>query len=194
MVSALVLAGGYSTRFPDGDKALATLDGEPLVARVVDRLADTVDEVVVNCRADQRAAIADALGDRAYRVAIDPVPDRGPVAGIRTGCRVASGRWTFVTACDMPFVDGDLAATLLDAAAGDGAIAHVGGHRQPLAAVYRTDRAVAAADTTLSTGSRALTDMLGHLSLAAVTDPVDPECVTDVDTTADLHTVRARSS
>jgi len=85
--SAVVLAGGYSTRFGDADKATASLDGEPLVRRVVERVAPAVDEVVVNCRAEQRTPIGQALDGLNYRFAVDPVPDGGPVAGVRTACR-----------------------------------------------------------------------------------------------------------
>ena len=58
---AAVVAGGRSTRFGDRDKAVADLAGTPMIRRVADRLADVTDRLVVNCRADQRAAIEDAI-------------------------------------------------------------------------------------------------------------------------------------
>ncbi|MBV0923772.1 molybdenum cofactor guanylyltransferase [Halomicroarcula limicola] len=186
MRSAVVLAGGYSSRFGETDKATAELDGDPLVRRVVDRVDGVVDEVVVNCRDEQREPIATALDGVDHRFAVDPVPDGGPVAGIRTGCRVARGRFTFVTACDMPFVRPQLVSRLFAAAEDDGAVPRVGDRLRPLAGVYRADAAVEAADTTLGLGSSALTDLLDRLSVVTVPSPAPVRAVRDIDTREDL--------
>ncbi|QLG49700.1 molybdenum cofactor guanylyltransferase [Natrinema halophilum] len=160
MRSAVVLAGGYSTRFRDSDKATAELDGAPLVHRIAECVAPAVDEILVNCREEQCEDIAAALAAVRHRLAVDPVPDGGPVAGIRTGCRIARGRWTFVVACDMPFVRAGLANRLFDAADGDGAVPRIDGRSRPLAAVYHTHAVVAAADRALHAGSGAVFDLL----------------------------------
>lgn len=62
--AGVVLAGGFSTQFGDRDKALATADGDPMLARVVDRLNRIVDEVVVSCRRAQREEFERASADR----------------------------------------------------------------------------------------------------------------------------------
>jgi len=131
----VVVAGGRSTRFGDRDKAVAPLAGVPMIRRVADRLGPVTDRLVVNCRTDQRAAVEDALAGHPtpVRYAEDPEPDEGPTAGIRTGLRTVEA-WAgerddgddgrdapaFVVACDMPFVDPDLAAALFDRLAGEG--------------------------------------------------------------------------
>jgi molybdopterin-guanine dinucleotide biosynthesis protein A len=194
MRSAVVLAGGYSTRFGQQDKALAELDGDPLIRRVLDSVADEVDEVVVNCRDEQRGAIAEAVGDHDVRYAVDPVPDGGPVAGIRTGCRVARGKWTAVTACDTPFLEPSLVETLFEQCHGDGAVPRIAGRKRPLTAVYDTDAAVEACETTLGTGSRAASDVLDRLSPVVVPDPAPPETVADIDTRATLQSLCSRST
>lgn len=192
MRSAVVLAGGYSTRFGGREKALAELDGEPLVRRVAERVAPAVDETIVNCRDEQREAITAALSGVPHRIVVDPVPDCGPVAGIRTGCRVARGRFTFVTACDMPFVRADLANRLFDVADYDGAVPRIDGRPSPLAAVYRTDAAVIGADTTLSTGSGAIFDLLERLAVVTVSSSAPPLVVEDIDTPAELRAIERR--
>ncbi|WP_254279591.1 molybdenum cofactor guanylyltransferase [Haloarcula marina] len=194
MRSAVVLAGGYSTRFGEPDKATATLDDEPMIRHVVDGIADAVDEVVVNCRDDQRADIAEALSGLDARFAFDPVPDGGPVAGIRTGCRVARGRWTFVTPCDTPFVSATLADRLFEAAEDDGAVPFVGGRERPLSAVYDTEAAIQACDTTLGLGSRAVTDFVERLSPVTVSDPAPARAFEDLDTHAALQAASERST
>jgi molybdopterin-guanine dinucleotide biosynthesis protein A len=195
--AAVVLAGGYSTRFGEQDKALARLRGEPLIRRVVGRVAPAVEEVIVNCRDEQRDAIERALSGVEHRIAVDPVADRGPVAGIRAGCRTTDATWTFVTACDMPFVDSQLACRLFEAVKVatevDGAVARISDRLQPLAAVYRTAAVEEAARTALDRGSGAVTDLLDRLAVITVDEAVPARAVVDVDTRADLRAVQLRA-
>ncbi|KOX94991.1 hypothetical protein AMS69_03790 [Haloarcula rubripromontorii] len=194
MRSAVVLAGGRATRFGDADEATADLDGEPVIRRVVTGLGDAVDEVVVNCRDDRRADVEAALSGLDVRFAFDPVPDGGPVAGIRTGCRVARGDWTFVTPCDRPFVPAVLPERLFEAAEGDGAVPLVSGRARPLSAVYGTTAAVEACETTIGLGSPAVSDFLARLSPVTVSDPVPEHASDEFDATAALCTSRDQSA
>lgn len=203
--TGLLLAGGRSTRFGESDKALADLTGAPLVCHVAAALAPAVDELVVNCRADQRDALDDALAgldDRLpVRFAVDPVPDEGPVAGLLTGLRVARGRHVAVAGCDQPFLRTATVATLFDRATdegandgsgSDGAVALVDGRRQPLPAVYRATVAREAAERTLATGSQALRDVLTRVDPAPV--PVAPGAVRDIDTRGDFPDEQAEQT
>ncbi|WP_136590552.1 molybdenum cofactor guanylyltransferase [Salinigranum halophilum] len=154
MRSAVIVAGGRSTRFGDRDKAVADLGGVPMIRRVAERLAETCDRFVVNCRADQRDAIETAMAGLDPTVALDTDPDRGPVAGIARGLRAVDAEYAAVVACDMPFVDPAFVAYLFDRAAGhDAAVPRPGEWYEPMQAVYRTgamadacDAALAAAD------------------------------------------------
>lgn len=194
MRSALVLAGGRSTRFGEADKALADVDGTPMIRRIADRLAGVTDELVVNCRPEQRDALAEALDGRAHRFAVDPVPDEGPVAGVRTGVRVARGSAVAVVGCDMPGVDPALFEHLFDAA-GPAAVPHADDRLHPLHAVYDGYAARTSAERTLATGSRRLYDFLERVDPVAVdadTVPdVDTAAFVDVDTRDDLSAVSA---
>lgn len=193
MRSAVVVAGGYSTRFGDRDKATARLDGDPLIRCVADRIAPAVDELIVNCRAEQRERFATALAGLEYRFAVDPDPDRGPVAGIRTGCRAARAEWAFVTACDMPFVHARLAANLFEAAKGDAVIPRSDGRPHPLAAVYRTGATVAACEEILR-HSGAVTELLDRLAVTAVPVSEPPRTFADVDTPDALRAAESRGT
>jgi molybdopterin-guanine dinucleotide biosynthesis protein A len=138
--TAVVLAGGRSTRFGEADKAVADLAGTPMIRRVIDRLAPAVDAVVINCRAAQRAAIADALDGAAVPVSFaeDDYPDEGPMAGMATGLRAVEGAYAFVVACDMPFVDADFVDYLFERAAGhDAAVPRPEQWFETTHAVYR---------------------------------------------------------
>ncbi|WP_276259841.1 molybdenum cofactor guanylyltransferase [Haloglomus litoreum] len=196
--SALLLAGGRSTRFGESEKALAELGGAPLLCHTAAALAPVVDELVVNCREDQRDAFAAALAPLDERLpvrfAVDPVDDEGPVAGLLTGLRVARGQYVAVAGCDQPFLRTATVADLFAHATGEagagtpaGAAPLAEDRPQPLGAVYHRDRAREAAVHTMAAGSRALRDVLARVDPLAV--PVAPGVVRDIDTQDELGAV-----
>lgn len=187
MRSAVVLVEGEAR--PRGE-----LDGHSPLRRTVERVAPVVDEVIVSCRAEQRDGVAAALDGIDHRVAVDPVPGGGPVARIRTGCRLARSRWTSIAACARPFVRPRLVKRLFEAADADGAVPTIGGRQRPLAAVYRTDAAIEAATTTLGLGSGAASDMLDRLSITTLPGPAPARAVEDVDPYDGLGEVRSWST
>lgn len=191
MPTGAIVAGGRSTRFGDADKAVAELAGVPMIRRVANRLAGTddpvdpgatrasggdpvVDEVVINCRPDQREAIADALAGYPLPVtyAPDTEPDQGPMAGIRNACRAAPGEYAAIVACDMPFVDPAFLAHLFDAAAGhDAAVPQLDDEWfQTTQAVYRADAMADACDAALAAGARKIIEPLFELDHVVVGD------------------------
>jgi molybdopterin-guanine dinucleotide biosynthesis protein A len=189
MRSAVILAGGRSTRFGDADKAVADLAGVPMSRRVADRLASVVDELVVNCRPDQRAALETAMEGYEHPVvfAVDDSPDRGPMAGIYEGLRAASGEYAIVVACDMPFVDPAVVSYLFDRADGtadppadaddegeppyDAAVPRLGdGWFQTTQAVFRPEPMADACEEALREGKRKILDPLFSLSYAVVSE------------------------
>ncbi|MFC4542167.1 molybdenum cofactor guanylyltransferase [Halosolutus amylolyticus] len=189
-LGGVVLAGGYSTRFGETDKAVADLAGEPMIRRVVDRLATVADDVVINCRDEQVDAIRDALSgcDTAIRYATDPVPDRGPLAGIRTGLDAVDREYAAVVACDMPFVDPDLLALLADRADGhDGAVVQLeDGWYQTTQAVYRASTVADACEAALDSEDTRILAALDHVDVVTVPeddlDEIDPATFESIDT------------
>ncbi|SFK98038.1 molybdenum cofactor guanylyltransferase [Halogranum rubrum] len=174
MRSAVVVAGGRSTRFGDADKAVAELAGTPMIRRVADRLVSTVDELVVNCRADQRAAIESAMGDYPLpvRYALDTDTDEGPMAGIGTGLGACDGEYAVVVACDMPFVDSGVVEYLFERAEEENVDAAVpkldDGWYQTTQAVYRADAMAAACEAALERGDRKILAPLEELAWVVV--------------------------
>jgi len=126
-VRGVVLAGGASTRFGDGEKALATLDGRPLVAHVVGAVAAATDGRPILAVADERqgerlADVLDGAGgldsvgggaggpdgadERSLDVetVVDTPEFSGPLAGLFAAVERADVDWLFACACDMPLV------------------------------------------------------------------------------------------
>jgi molybdenum cofactor guanylyltransferase len=140
--AAVVLAGGRSTRM-GSPKAALEWHGSTLVRRAAGIVARAVDGPVVVVRAPGQplpALPADV------EVAQDAREGHGPVAGIAAGLDAIGERApvVFVTGVDLPllhpaFVRRVLALLGPDA---DAALPRARGHRQPLAAAYRTTVAV----------------------------------------------------
>ncbi len=199
MRTGVIVAGGYSTRFGDGDKAVADLAGTPMIRRVADRLAPVTDRLVVNCRPDQRAAIAEALSgyEHPVTVAEDDEPDRGPMTGILTGLRAVETEFAVVVACDMPFVAAALVEHLFERAKDhDAAVPRVDGRDQPLQAVYRTDATVTACEVALARDQRAVFAALNDLDWVFVPEAeieahATLESLRNVNTREDLRAAAA---
>ena len=172
--TGVVLAGGYSTRFGDIDKALAEVDGLPMLVRVVNRLAAVSDRIVISCRDDQQTAFDHALSthdpDVPVRFALDADPDRGPVAGIAYSFTQIESTYAAVVACDMPFVEPAFLAFLFDQVVGhDAAVPELNdGHRQPAQAVYHVDRTATVAGRRLAADKLSLHGMLSELDTLTI--------------------------
>ncbi len=96
--SAIVLAGGKSSRIGT-DKALLRIPGNPtIIQTVVAKLKTISDDVIVVTRGRK-------YPDLDVKWACDVYPDGGPLAGIHAGLLVARNGHALVVACDMPFVN-----------------------------------------------------------------------------------------
>ncbi len=130
---AIVLCGGKSTRM-GRDKATLNFGGEPMLTRVLRRLLDVVDEVVVVAR--PRQAVPPLLGNTT--LVYDDVPDLGPLGGIAPGLRALTCETAYVTACDVPFLNAAFVNYMFEALGeNDVAVPRAEGYVHALSAVYR---------------------------------------------------------
>ena len=193
--AGLIIAGGRSERFPTIDKALAPLDGAPLLRHVADALSPAVDELVINCRRDQQAAFAEVVGDDS-RFAIDPIADRGPLAGVRTALAATEATYAAVLPCDMPFVPAGFIEYLFGQAQNKtGAVPCIGGRQQSLPAVVHVRAAAAACEDARQQhdgGLAAFVSALDPLVVPerTVTAHVESTAFSDIDTHEDLAAIR----
>lgn len=167
--SGVIVAGGRSTRMGDTDKAIVDIAGTPLVRRVADRLTEATDRLIVNCRDEQRAAIAEALSGLEPTFAIDPKPDLGPVAGIAAGLKTTETEYAAVVAVDMPFLDPDILSYLFERGAGyDAAVPRPSEWFEPLHAVYRSEPMIEACERALEDSHPRIIEPLSSLEWTAV--------------------------
>jgi molybdenum cofactor guanylyltransferase len=130
--TAVVLTGGKSSRMGQ-PKALLLFDGEPLIVHLVRALKRMFAETVIV------AAPGQELPDLPAVLVRDEVAYQGPVAGIYYGLKAASGKFCFVTSCDVPFLNPALIAHLISQISRYDVVVPFWEDRfQPLHAVYRT--------------------------------------------------------
>ncbi len=101
LASGLVLAGGTSRRM-GRDKAWIELGGRALIERVLERLREVCQEVIVVANNRQ------AYEGIAPIVVGDAFPGKGSLGGIYSGLKVARFDRAVVVACDMPFLKPNL--------------------------------------------------------------------------------------
>jgi molybdenum cofactor cytidylyltransferase len=204
-VAGVVLAAGLSSRFGEGDKLLATLEGEPLVVHAVRTLTGAdLDAVVVvvdpgsgvsGALADAGLAGDDTDADAGADVALVENPDAaaGQATSVRRGvawARGAADADAVVFALgDMPRVRPEtvdrLAAAWRDGRGSALAAAHDGRRGNPVLFDSRHFDALAAVSG--DTGGRSVFE---NAADSAVVETEDPGVRRDVDTRADLEALR----
>jgi molybdopterin-guanine dinucleotide biosynthesis protein A len=107
-LSALILAGGRSTRM-QRDKAALAYGGETQLERAFRLVRAVVPDAFVSVRADQ----VDDPVRASYPQIVDGVDGAGPAAGILAAQSARPSHAWLVVAVDLPLLDADTLATLL---------------------------------------------------------------------------------
>ena len=152
MVTGLILAGGASRRM-GRNKALLTLDGRPLIQRVVDALQAVSDEVLII------ANQPDPYRFLHLPIIPDIQPGYGPLMGLYSGLQAARGELALLVAVDMPFLAPEFLRFLLAQAQehdADVVIPEAEGRLHPLCAVYRRATCLPAVEASIARGQRRL--------------------------------------
>ncbi len=193
-VTAIVLAGGRSTRF-GGPKLLAELDGEPLLDYAIRAVRAMARDVIV---------AGAQVEDRSIRSVPDDEPFAGPLAALAGALRETSTELAIVVGGDMPGLDPGVLTAMLGRLAAAVDVDSVllaspvpeHGRRQVLPLALRVTTAARAATEALSEGDRSLVRLLDRLRWievpAAEWLALDPagRTLLDVDRPADLEEIR----
>jgi len=135
--SSIILAGGRGKRMGDQEKALLQYRGRTLIEHIINVLDPLVEEIVISVRnARQQSVLEPYINDRI--VVMDQFRGIGPLAGIVEGLKVVKGKYTFLTACDMPHLNAGVVELLFNTAIGHDAALPVHDNKrfEPLHAVY----------------------------------------------------------
>lgn len=155
------------------DKARLEVEGEPLAVRVVGRLGEVCERVLVASGDGQR------LADLGLEEVADHPAGAGPLAGIVAGLVAADTPLVVVAAVDMPWVDPRIMVVLADRWQGEAAVVPlVDGRVEPLHGVYATS-ASGPFVRLLEGGKRGVTHALSTLGARVV----GPEAWAHLDAT-----------
>ena len=196
--TGIILAGGYSERFGAENKALAEFQNHPLIYHVTREILRATPSVLINCRADQRSDYTRVLGefDNSIRFAIDSDPGAGPLYGLETACDHCETSSVIVLACDMPLVDSELLAYLLQSLESDAVIPQTtDGWRHLTHAAYRVAPLRDAITQAKRDGKDRLQDLCSYLEFTTlhenhIEQVSDIATLTSIDSRTDLTTLR----
>lgn len=187
-VVGVVLAAGTSSRFGDGNKLLAELNGTPLVRRATQSLLGATSAEVVVVLGHEADRVRDALAECEVRFVENPEYAAGQSTSVAVGVGAArdldADAVVFLPG-DMPFVGAGTVDSVIRAyrsgIASAIAVAHDGDRGNPVLFDSRHFGALAAVDG--DTGGRSVLLECDDAVLLAVPDP---GVRTDIDTSADL--------
>lgn len=191
-LSVVILAGGHSRRL-GRDKSLLELDGQPLLARTVQRLDALGDDLVV---VTNDAARYESLS-LAARFVPDEKPGMGSLMGIYSGLQATCHPHALVLACDMPFLDLPLLRYMASLAPGhDVVIPRLGSLLEPLHAIYGKS-CVPIIEELLDRGERKIVAFLQSVRVRYVEeaelDRFDPEHLSFVNVNTPQDWVRVQT-
>lgn len=189
-VSAVVLAGGRSSRF-GRNKLAEPIEGRTLLDHAIDAVKPSASEVIVVLAPDGTPP------DRTdVRVVRDAAAFEGPLAGLLAGLGAARHPDVLVTAGDMPDLPPAVADALLAAHAAGGIDAVVledAGRPRPLPMCITRDRGRDAAQRLIDKGERRLRALVHALGATVIPEAswrvLDPDgrSLRDIDTPDDLR-------
>ena len=188
-VSAVVLAGGRSSRF-GRDKLAEPIGGRPLLEHAIDAVRPFATEILVVAAPDASPAVA-----KDVRVVHDPAPFGGPLLGLVTGLDHAREAIVLLTAGDVAELVPEVVEMLLAALDEPGpelAVLADGDRPAPFPMAMRRDAARTAAARVIASGDRRLFSLVDQLVATVIEErtwrAVDPtgRSMRDIDTPADL--------
>jgi molybdopterin-guanine dinucleotide biosynthesis protein A len=161
MLTLAIQAGGESRRMGT-DKALLPFLGQPLIMRVLNRLAGIADEILVTSNQPEN-----------YRfLGLTPIPDllpgTGALGGVYTALSAASHPYVAVVACDMPFASPALFAfelAVLRETGAEAVIPRSDAGTEPFHAVYRRASCLPHAWGALQAGKRRVDAWFGEVNI-----------------------------
>ncbi|MGQ9531160.1 MAG: molybdenum cofactor guanylyltransferase, partial [Candidatus Bathycorpusculaceae bacterium] len=111
--SAIILAGGFSSRFGQ-DKGLLLLANKPLIKHILDAISEVVEEkLLVVSSKFQAESYAKVLGSK-VKVLIDDGKVQSPLVGAIKGFKEASNEYALLLPCDTPLISKSIISLLFE--------------------------------------------------------------------------------
>lgn len=137
MRSGIVLVGGEARRAEGKEKYFFRYRGERFIDRMIRTLSGVVEEIILVAKDPEQCDRFRDIPD--IRCVTDIRRGIGPVGGLQAGALAAKGDLLFVSACDMPCINGEVIELLFRMIDGYDAVIPSWNEEmlEPLHAVYR---------------------------------------------------------
>jgi molybdenum cofactor guanylyltransferase len=161
--AAIILSGGKSSRMGT-NKALLKINEKTNIERIADTLKPLFDDIIL---VTNNPESYEFLG---LKMVKDHYPGMGPLAGVHAGLTHSNYDVNVIVACDMPFVSGELAQTLVQLCSHyDAVVPVINGIQHPLFAVFKKEIASKVAGS-IEEGNLRMKHLLNRLQVLYVTE------------------------
>ena len=161
--AAIILSGGKSSRMGT-NKALLKINEKTNIERIADTLKPLFDDIIL---VTNNPESYEFLG---LKMVKDHYPGMGPLAGVHAGLTHSNYDVNVIIACDMPFVSGELAQTLVHLCSHyDAVIPVINGIQHPLFAVFKKEIAGEVSGS-IEEGTLRMKHLLNRLQVLYVTE------------------------
>lgn len=156
--TAIILAGGKSSRMGGTDKSLLPVNGRPLILNIVKQLELYFDEIIIGANNPEKYEFLN------IRIVPDIEKEKGPLMGILSCLKSSSNEVNFVTACDIPVMNIPLIRKMINLSGNADIVMPVRGteNYEPLFAVYKKS-VIDVAEIILKNNGRRIIELLGFV-------------------------------
>lgn len=161
--TAIVLAGGKSSRMGGVDKSLLSINGIPLIKHICNQLEGHFDQIIIGANNPDKYSFLN----------LDVIPDierdKGPLMGMLSCLKASNNDVNFITACDIPQMNIILIKTMIQLSdAADIVLPLTGNDKhEPLFAVYKKS-VISYAEQILNNNGRRIIDLTEYCKVKYV--------------------------
>lgn len=162
-MTGIILAGGKNSRI-GMNKAFLKIKEKAVIEIMLTVFYDLFKEVIMvtNCFKEYQH-----LGVKLVK---DIIPDKNSLGGLYSGLVHSACDYSFVAACDMPFINRNLISYMMHARYGyDAVIPEYNGKLQPLCAVY-SKQCIKPMEKALSRNNLKILDIVRHIPVKRITE------------------------
>lgn len=172
------------------NKALVLFKGQPLITRVINRLASNADEVLITSNEPQ------SLSFLAFPIYPDLIPGMGALGGLYTALHYARYPSVMIVATDMPFASPVLFQKQLEILQNEGmdlVVPVTNEGYEPFHAVFRRETCLEAVKSALDDGQRRMISWFPKVKVRTMSieevhkNGVSQQAFLNVNTQDDLH-------
>lgn len=128
-MTGIILAGGKNSRM-GVKKAFLNIGGTTIIDTILSIYRNIFKDIIIVTNTPEEYAYCQG------KVIKDIIPNSGPLGGIYTGLLTAKDEYSFVTACDMPFINDSIVKYISGIRGYDIVVPVLNGQYEPLCALY----------------------------------------------------------